>query len=151
MGKGTDVILLIRGLSVTYLAVAAAGTTIAIADELPANFANWDLASDSVTRDFLIGGGTALSAPLALLVVFAGLLLLCGRSDRIGRIALVALVVVSIGFVVGMAGEPVTREVLDSPGEHIDRAIVVIAAIALAVAIAAAAETAIQLHGTRES
>lgn len=143
-------ILIVRGLSLAYLGVSAAGTAIAVRDDLPANFANWDLAGDSVTRDFLIGGGTALSAPLAFLVVFAGLLFLCGRSDRVGRIALVVLVVLAVAFVIGMAGEPVTREVIDSPGEHIDRTIVVIATIALPVAIAAAGQTAIQLHGRRE-
>jgi hypothetical protein len=139
-------IVLVRGMGLAYLAVAAAGTAISVRDDLPANFANWDLAGSSIMRDWIIGFGTALSGPLLVLVALAVLLFLCGRGDRVGRIALAALVVVAIGLVVGMAGEPITRDVLDSPGEHISRTIIVIAAIALPVAIAAAAEAAFQLQ-----
>ncbi len=142
-------ILLLRGSGVAYLAVSAAGTAIAIRDHLPANFAHWDLSGGNVTRDFLVGAGTALSAPLLMLVALAVLLVLCGRPTRTGDISLVLLVPLAIAFVIGMVGEPVARSALGSAGSHIDRTIVVIAALALPVVIATAAQTAYQIYGGR--
>lgn len=143
-------ILFVRGWGVAYLAVSAVGTMIAIRDELPANFANWDLGTSNITRDFLIGAGTALSAPLVLLIALAVLLVLCGRPTNAGRISLVLLIVLAIGFVIGIVGEPVARDALESAGAHLDRTVVVIAAIVLPLMIAVTAQAAYQIHGQGE-
>ena len=139
-------ITVVRGFGAAYLAVSAAATVISIRDDLPANFANWHLTSENLTRDFLIGAGTALSAPLVVLIALAVLLVLCAQPTQTGRIALALLVVVAVGLVVGMVGEPVAREALDEAGAHIDRTVIVIAGLVLPLGIAAGAQTAYQLH-----
>jgi hypothetical protein len=140
------VIAVVRGFGAAYLAVSAAATAISIRDDLPANVANWDLTSGNLTRDFLIGGGTALGAPLVALIALAVLLVLCGFPTQTGRIALVLLIVVSVGLIVGMLGEPVAREALREPGENVERTAIVIAGLALPLAMAAGTQTAYQLH-----
>ena len=142
-------IILVRGCGAAYLAASAVATVISIRDDLPVNFAHWNLSSGNLTRDFLIGGGTALSAPLVLLVVLAVLLVLCGLPTQTGRIALVLLIVTSIGLIVGMVGEPIAREALDDAGAHIERTIIVIAGLALPLAMAVYAQAAYQIHWQR--
>ncbi len=139
-------ITVVRGFGAAYLAVSAAATAISISDDLPANFANWDLSSGNLTRDFLIGGGTALGAPLWALIPLAVLLVACGFATTTGRISLALLIVVSIGLIVGMLGESVAREALEAPSEHVERTVIVIAGLVLPLGIAAGAQTAYQLH-----
>ncbi len=139
-------IAVVRVFGAAYLAVSAVATAICIGDDLPANFANWDLSSGNLTRDFLIGGGTALGAPLWTLLPLAVLLVLCGLPTTTGRISLALLIVASAGVIVGMLGEPIAREALDEPGAHVERTVVVIAGLVLPLGMAAGAQTAYQLH-----
>ena len=125
--------VIVRATGACYLVCAGVGTWIAVRDHLPASFAGWDLATDSVFRDFLIGPGTALSAPFALLLLLLTLLILAGRPDAIGRTALFLLAALALGFVVGMVGEPIAHDVLTSPADHSDRTVIVALNIALPV------------------
>jgi hypothetical protein len=149
VGKGAEVTILVRACGAAYLVSSAVATVISIRDDLPVNFAHWNISSGNLTRDFLIGGGTALGAPLAILIVLAVLLVMCGLSTQSGRIALILLIVASVGLIVGMLGEPVAREALEDAGAHIERTIIVIAGLVLPLAMAVYAQAAYQIHHQR--
>jgi len=97
--------------SLCYLASAAAGTVLAINNHLPARFGGI-LHGNDVAMDFLTLNGTALSAPLFMLlaqVAFTALALGSGRAERAG---VAGLTVLGAMYVLGQLGEPILVETL---------------------------------------
>lgn len=95
-------------LTFAYLIVACVGGGVAIARDLPAEAFGMLGSSREIWVEFIVGGGTALSAPvwdLALMAVAATASL---RSDRVGTVAPLMLAALAATNVVGALGEPIT-------------------------------------------
>jgi len=103
--------LAITGVSGLYLATAALGTWVAWRGEMAGRPFGWDLGMDPVPG-FFIGLGTALSAPLILLIALATANLMLYMKGRPARFGLIAVSVLGAGFLVGMLAEPVTWAML---------------------------------------
>lgn len=88
------------------LACATVGTAIAIRERLPAEFGGFLHGSD-VVRDFVAFKGTALSAPLEMLVAQAACIVLATQEGMGARAGVVGLTVLGTAEVVGQLGEPV--------------------------------------------
>lgn len=98
--------------SALYLFVAAAGAWVAVSEDRPGEPFGLELDMDPLSS-FLYGWGTALSAPLSLLVVLVVanvLLLRRGRSDARRAAGLIAIL--GAGFLAGMLAEPITWEMV---------------------------------------
>ena len=94
-------------LSAAYLVVAASGTWLATASDLPAQALG--LRSGlSVLTDFFVGFGTALSAPFALLVVLVALNVALWAGRRVAT----AITLLGTAFTAGMLAEPIFWEFL---------------------------------------
>ena len=99
--------------SLCYLASAAAGTVLAINNHLPARFGGI-LHGNDVAMDFLTLNGTALSAPLFMLLVLVAFTALALGSGRTGLVGVVGLTVLGAMFVLGQMGEPILVETLQT-------------------------------------
>ena len=107
--------LALRWVSGAYLAAAALGTWVAIRDDLVGRPFGWDLPL-SPLANFLVGLGTALSAPLVLLLALVWLNTLLGREPKTGRRAAGLIALLGIGFLVGMLAEPITWQLFGGSG-----------------------------------
>ncbi len=96
-----------------YLAVAALGTWVAVRDDLAGRPFGWDLPLSPLSN-FVFGLGTALSAPLVLLLALVAANLLLGRGQQVRRRAAGVIAFLGTGFEIGMLAEPISRNVLDS-------------------------------------
>ena len=100
-------------LSAIYLVVAGSGTWVAISRDLSGR--PFGIVTDlSVIQSFVFGLGTALSAPLVLLLLLAALNAWLLRSDDRRPIQLITIL--AGAFLVGMVVEPIFGEVL--AGSH---------------------------------
>src|SRR5215510_373667 len=79
--------------TIIYMVFALIATAIAIAENLPAEFAGSSTGL-TVISDFLYGMGTAMSPPLYALIIQLAFLLLSPRKDRWGTISVLGLVVI---------------------------------------------------------
>lgn len=99
--------------STIYLAYFLIGAAISVGARWPAQFGGQgdpnSVAIEFVTR------GTALAAPLPLVVVFGGLILLARRRDRWERIGIVGIMGLSILFLIGSIGEAFAPPTPDVP------------------------------------
>lgn len=95
--------------SVLYLVSASAGTILAIRDRLPAQFGGF-LGGNDVVLDFLTWKGTALSAPLVMLLAQIVFTALAVRAGRAGEIGIGGLTVLGAMYLLGQLGEPVVGE-----------------------------------------
>jgi hypothetical protein len=102
-----------RWVSGAYLAAAAVGTWVAVRDDLPGRPFGWDLPLSPVAN-FVVGLGTALSAPLVLLLALVWLNVLLAREPETGRRAAGLIALLGIGFGVGMLAEPITWQLFVS-------------------------------------
>ena len=92
-----------------YLATAGVGTLLAVRDGLVGRPFGWDFGLGPLLG-FFVGLGTALSAPLALLLgLVAAIRLLISAADR-GRRAAGLIFLLGTGFFIGMLAEPITWE-----------------------------------------
>jgi len=94
-------------ISGAYLAVGTLGTWVAMRDGLAGRPFGWDLGISPVSG-FVFGLGTALSAPLVLLLALAFANLLLWRNGRLARRATETIALLGAGFAVGMLAEPIT-------------------------------------------
>ena len=97
--------------SILYLLNALIGTLLAIQANLPAEFFGKD--GKPALEDFLIGNGTALSAPLYLCIILALFIILAFRPKRLGTLGILGLTILGICFIIGAMGEPITYKVLN--------------------------------------
>ncbi len=103
--------LAITGVSGLYLGTAAWGTWVAVRDGMAGRPFGWDLGMDPLPG-FFVGLGTALSAPLVLLIALVAANVMLHMKGRPARFGLMAVSVLGAGFVVGMLAEPVTWAML---------------------------------------
>ena len=97
--------------AILYIAWSLMAATVAIARDLPAEFAGFT-SQLSVTEEFVYGMGTALSPPLYWLAVLAILVALLGRADVWGKVAAGGLALSGLVTAIGAAGEPITLRAL---------------------------------------
>jgi len=117
-----------------YLAVAALGTWVAVRDDLAGRPFGWDLALSPLSN-FVFGLGTALSAPLVLLLALVAANLLLGRGQQVRRRAAGVIAFLGTGFEIGMLAEPISRNVLDSFSRDPLTSVIVSANLLLPVAM----------------
>ena len=103
---------LLRISTILYIAMALLAGLVAIAENLPAEFAGTHIALP-VTQSFLYGMGTALSPPLFTLVIQLVLLLLTPRHDRWGSFAVLGLAFIGLMTFIGALGEPINRVIFN--------------------------------------
>lgn len=99
--------------AVVFFALQAIGTVIAIANKLPHEVGGYG-DPNSVGRDFMMGGGTALSGPLIVLVILAILIGLGQRQDRWGTLALVGTIILGTMAAALGAQEPIEARMLQA-------------------------------------
>jgi len=92
--------------SLLYLISASAGTLLAIKDHLPAQFGGF-LGGNDVVLDFLTWRGTALSAPLVMLLAQILFTVLAVRPGSAGAIGIGGLTVLGAMYTLGQLGEPI--------------------------------------------
>ena len=116
--------------SLALLAVMVVGTVVSVGQGWPAQFGGGgnpdDVAGEALTR------GTALSPPLAPVVVFVLALLMGLRRGVLRIVGSVLLILVSLAFIVGGLGEAFA-----APTDEVPRAALVISGL-LAVGLGAA-------------
>ena len=100
-------------LGTLLLVVMLAGAGVAIAQGWPAQFSGGgnprDVRNEALTR------GTAMSPPLAPVVVFVLALLAALRRGRTGTVGCAVLVLVSVVFIIGGVGEALAGPTPDVP------------------------------------
>ena len=117
--------------SIVYLVNTSIGTTIAIHENLPSvtlvksGLPAWE--------DFLVGFGTALSAPLVLCLALVVCIILALQAKRLGTIGVAGLVILSVFFIVGTFAETITYRVLAPATFDLPKALVVVAHIVLSL------------------
>ena len=107
MGRVRDLRAGITWVTGAYLAVAALGTWVAVRRGLSGRPFGWDLDA-SPLPGFVYGLGTALSAPLGLLVALVTSNVLLWRGLPVARRAAVTIALLGAGFTLGMLVEPIT-------------------------------------------
>lgn len=111
-------------LAIVLFVLQAIGTVIAIARKLPYEVGGHG-DPDNVARDFLMGGGTALSGPFIVLLILALLVVLARRRDRWGTLALVGVVILGTMAAVFGAQEPIVGRMLQASPFGLFEAIVI--------------------------
>lgn len=90
----------------SYLVSASTGTLLAIRDHLPAEFGGFLMGNDVVT-DFLTWRGTALSAPLLMLLAQIVFTTLVVKPVRASDLGIGGLTVLGALYTLGQLGEPI--------------------------------------------
>ena len=98
--------------SILYMIVALIAGVVAIAENLPAEFAG---SSTGLTapQDFVYGMGTALSPPLYAVVIQLALTALTRRSDGWGMFGVVGLILMGLFTFIGALGEPIRNQLFN--------------------------------------
>jgi hypothetical protein len=98
--------------SILNLLSNSLGAFVAIRRNLLANFGGF-LGGQDVVRDFLGFNGTALSAPLAFLILEAVFILLAARGERRGgMVGVVGLTIMGAFYTIAQLGEPIVLQML---------------------------------------
>lgn len=122
-------------ISVSYIATMLAGTVVAIRAQRAAEFGGSHTDATAL-RSFLVGMGTAMSPPLLWLLAqgaLTGLLRFPGRRQSIGSLGLGAGGLIGV---VGVLGEPMTRENLTTRHTTVTRFLLQLALVVLPLAMA---------------
>jgi hypothetical protein len=98
----------ILGLTFAYLIVSSVGAGVSIGKGLPAEWLGLLKSDNEIWVEFMVGGGTALSATVWLLALMAAAATASVRADRLGRVSTLLLSVMSALTVIGALGEPIT-------------------------------------------
>ena len=104
-------LLAITTVSGLYIGTAALGTWVAVQEGMAGRPFGWDLGMAPLPS-FVFGLGTALSAPLVLLIALVAANVMLHRERGHAHVGLVALAVLAAGFLVGMLAEPITWRLL---------------------------------------
>jgi hypothetical protein len=105
----------IAWVSGAYLTTAVVGTWIAVRDGLVGRPFGWAIDMPPLSG-FVFGLGTALSAPLVLLLALAAANLRPRQGERAGQRAAGWIAILGAGFLGGMLAEPIFWDVFE-PGE----------------------------------
>ena len=97
---------------ILYMMIALIAAGIAIAENLPSEFAGFRTGL-TATQDFVYGMGTALSPPFYLLPIQITLLLLAPRRDKWGNVGVLGLTVLGLITCIGALGEPINQRVFN--------------------------------------
>ena len=100
--------------SAAYLATAVLGTWLAVRDGLVGRPFGWAIDMTPLSG-FVFGLGTALSAPLVLLLALVAANLLLRQGERAEQRAAGLITILGAGFLAGMLAEPIFWEVFE-PG-----------------------------------
>src|SRR2546423_198010 len=114
--------------SIFVLFSASAGTILAIRGHLPARFGGI-LHGNDVVQDFITFNGTALSAPLLLLVGQIVFTVLIFRSGKVGMAGVVGLTILGVCYTIGELGEPILVRTFNPATFDVTLAVVLIANI----------------------
>jgi len=115
--------------SILYLLNATIGTLLAVQANLPAEFFGKD--GKPALEDFLVGNGTALSAPLYFCIILVIFIILAFQPHRLGTLGSLGLTILGICFIIGALGEPITYKVLNPATFDLLKALVVVIEIVL--------------------
>ena len=99
--------------SVLLLAVAITGTVISIVYKLPYEFSGQG-DPDNVLRDFVAGGGTALSPPLPPMILALVFTILAPSRRWWGTVGVVGLCIFGSQYIIGESQEPIVWRSLRS-------------------------------------
>lgn len=102
----------IAWVSGAYLATAGLGTWLALRDGLVGRPFGWKVDMTPLFG-FVIGLGTALSAPLVLLLALVAANLLMRQGERAEHRAAGLIALLGAGFFAGMLAEPISWEVFE--------------------------------------
>jgi hypothetical protein len=114
--------------SIFVLFSASAGTILAIRDHLPARFGGI-LHGDDVVQDFITFNGTALSAPLFLLLGQIVFTVLVFKRGKVGMAGVMGLTVLGVCYTFGELGEPILVRTFNQATFDMTLAIILIANI----------------------
>jgi hypothetical protein len=129
-------------LAVGVLGLCCAGAAISLIQHLP-DGSTHAIAGRQVWHDFIGGGGTAMSPPLPIMVLFAAAIAASASRRWVGALGTVAVAAGSIAFTLGIAIEPITHRVLSA---HPDALKTPLTVLALAAAPATALAAAVHLR-----
>jgi hypothetical protein len=121
--------------SLTNLVGNVLGTILALQHDLTAGFGGF-LHGQDVLRDFLTLNGTALSAPLAFLLIQLGLTILALRLGRSGSIGVAGLIFMGAFYTLAQLGEPIVLRLLRPDGFDLVQAIVLLVLVTSSIAMA---------------
>ena len=99
--------------SVSLLVVAVVGTVISIVYKLPYEFGGRG-DPNNVLRDFIVGGGTALSPPLPPIILSVLFTILAPSRRWWGTVGVVGLCIFGSQYVIGESQEPIVWRSLRS-------------------------------------
>ncbi len=99
--------------SVSLLLVAVIGTVISIVYRLPYEFGGQG-DPDNVLRDFIVGGGTALSPPMPPMILAVVFTILAPSRRWWGTIGVFGLCVFGSQYIIGESQEPIVWRSLRS-------------------------------------
>jgi quercetin dioxygenase-like cupin family protein len=116
--------------SALWLLNSAFGASIAIRENLPAEFAGMSRWRDP-SADFFGGSGTALSPGLPMMAALAVFTALSTRDGKAGAVGVAGMTALGIGATVGVMGEPITYKVFSPHGFDPAKASIVSAAVVL--------------------
>jgi hypothetical protein len=119
---------------ILYMVIALIAGVVAIAQNLPAQFAGSSTGL-TATQDFMYGMGTALSPPLYLLPIQIALLWLARRRDQWGQAGVGGLTVIGLMTCFGALGEPINRRIFNPATFEPLKAVLMAAMILLPVVI----------------
>ena len=125
-------------LAVGTLGLCCAGAAISLSQHLP-DGATHAAAGRQVWHDFIGGGGTAMSPPLPIMVLFAAAIAASASRRWVGMLGAAVLAIGGAAFTIGIAIEPITPWVLTAHPDPLKTPLTVLALVAApATALAAA-------------
>jgi hypothetical protein len=124
-------------LAVGVLSLCCAGAAVSLTSHLPEG-ATHAVTARPLWGDFIGGGGTALSPPLPIMVLFAAAIAASASRRWAGTLGAVAVAIGSIAFTLGIAIEPITPWVLTAHPDALKTPLTILALVAApATALAA--------------
>lgn len=119
---------------ILYMLVALIAGGIAIAENLPAEFAGFSTGL-TATQDFVYGMGTALSPPFYLLPIQITVLLLAPRRDKWGNVGVLGLTILGLITCIGALGEPINRQIFNPATFDLVKAVIMAGMILIPLVI----------------
>jgi len=120
------------------LGLCCAGLAISLSQHLPTGGTH-AVPAGQVWHGFVAGGGTATSPPLPIMVLFAIAIAASASRRWVGTLGTVAVAIISIAFILGIATEPLTHQVLSTHPDPLKTPLIVLALLTTtATALAAA-------------